>query len=234
MIDHKKKAAEKAFQMIKSGQVIGLGDGSTVLCLAELIASDRVLADSLTLTTSSRNTALKMGELGLSYTQISALQYVDRYFDGCDQFDRELNALKSGSGIHTTEKILAGMAAQFILMGDLEKYSEHLTSEFPLVVEIIPSAFVSVAGKIKSEFPQAAYAQRAAVTAHGNYLLELKFAFWPELSYLNTFLKMLPGVLDHSLFYRMANKAVISGPDGTKCWIRLRKNLSKKNVGKLH
>lgn len=45
---------------------------------------------------------------------------------------------------------------------------------------------------------------------------DLRFNRLPDLSSLNTIIKMLPGVVDHSLFFRMAARAVIAGPDGTK------------------
>jgi len=41
------------------------------------------------------------------------------------------------------------------------------------------------------------------------------------LSLLNTTIKMLPGVVDHSLFFRMAAKAVIALPEGTKIIVPL-------------
>jgi ribose 5-phosphate isomerase A len=128
MINYKKQSAKKAFEMIKPGQVIGLGDGATVLYLTDLIAINRALSESLTLTSSSTNTIYRMRELGLKFIHLSELKAVDFYFDGCDQFDQELNALKSAGGIHTIEKILAGMAREFVLIGDFDKYSESLSS----------------------------------------------------------------------------------------------------------
>jgi ribose 5-phosphate isomerase A len=72
--------------------------------LAELIAAHQDFAASLTLTSSSVKTMLRLAELGLTSTPLSEMKTVDLYFDGCDQFYRELNALKSGSGIHTVRK----------------------------------------------------------------------------------------------------------------------------------
>jgi ribose 5-phosphate isomerase A len=108
------------------------------------------------------------------------------------------------------------MTEEFILIGDLEKYSQDLTSDYPVVVEIIPDALKSVTEKLKAEFPLAAYSLRKALSERGNHLLELKFGHWPALDHLNTFIKMMPGVIDHSLFYYMAGRAIISGPDGTE------------------
>jgi ribose 5-phosphate isomerase A len=215
MVDYKKRAAEVAFGLIRPGQAIGLGDGSTVLHLVEMIAADAVLVPSLTLTSSSGKTMIRMEELGLTVIPLSELDMIDIYFDGCDQFDRELNAFKSGAGIHTTEKILAGMAGEFILMGDSGKFSECLTVNYPVVVEVIPAAISSVILKLEGMFLGVECTLRPSLSGQGNHLVDLRFNRLPELSFLNTTIKMLPGVVDHSLFFRMAGKAVIAGPEGT-------------------
>lgn len=215
MSNYKKQAAEKAFEFIKPGQTIGLGDGTTVLYLVDLITADSNLAASLKLTSSSEKTILRMKELGLTVIPLTDLEAVNSYYDGCDRFDRELNALKSGAGIHTIEKTLANMAGEFILMGDSDKFSEKLSGQYPVVVEIIPPALSSVIAKLKSAFPEAEGSLRSRLSVLGNHLLDLKFDQLPEPALLNTAIKMLPGVVDHSLFFRMATKAIISGPDGT-------------------
>jgi len=221
MSDYKKQAAETAFSLIKPGQIIGLGDGSTVLHLVDLIAADTAVAATIVLTSSSVRTMQRMKELGLTVAPLSSLKTVDSYFDGCDQFDSELNALKSGAGIHTMEKILAGMAGEFILMGDFGKFSERLTGAHPVVVEIIPAAITSVILKLENIFPGIEWSLRPSSSDHGNYLVDLRFAELPELFLLNTAIKMLPGVVDHSLFFHMAAKAVIAGPEGTKIIVPL-------------
>jgi len=221
MSDYKKQAAETAFSLIKPGQIIGLGDGSTVLHLVDLIAADTAVAATIVLTSSSVRTMQRMKELELTVAPLSNFKAVDSYFDGCDQFDSELNALKSGAGIHTMEKILAGMAGEFILMGDFGKFSERLTGTHPVVVEIIPAAISSVILKLENIFPGMEWSLRPSPSGQGNHLVDLRFAELPELSLLNTTIKMLPGVVDHSLFFRMAAKAVIALPEGTKIIVPL-------------
>lgn len=217
MKDYKKEAAEQAFQLIQPGQAIGLGDGATIHYLTQLIAADKQLTATLTLVSSSVKTVTLLQELDLPVQSLSDTVYVDIYFDGCDQFDRDLNALKSGSGIHTMEKIVASMANEFILVGDSGKFSAQFTSQFPIVIEIIPAALGTITSKLRDAFPHASIhlrQQENHLNDRGNHLLELRFDQWPDVDLLNTFIKMLPGVVDHSLFYHMATQAIISGPDG--------------------
>ncbi len=118
MTDYKMEAAKAALQFIKPGQIIGVGAGSTIANLVGLLAADSGLAASLTFATSSFKTAQLIIEKGLNIKAAEHLTRLDIYFDGCDQFDEQLNALKCGGGIHTSEKILASLADEFILLGD--------------------------------------------------------------------------------------------------------------------
>jgi ribose 5-phosphate isomerase A len=151
------------------------------------------------------------------------VKHLDIYFDGCDQFDQELNALKSGGGIHTSEKILASMAGEFILMGDDAKFAPQLDHTYPLVVEILPQAQQIVFSRLASIYPDATIKLRmsnqkdgAVISENGNLLADIQFTKLPGLQQLNIQVKMIPGIVEHSLFYQMATRAVIAGENGIR------------------
>jgi ribose 5-phosphate isomerase A len=223
MADYKMEAAQAAIKLIKSGESIGLGAGTTIANLVALLAAENSLASSLTLVSSSFKTTGLMMEHGLNVRSIALTKSLDIYFDGCDQFDNELNALKSGGGIHTSEKILASMAREFILIGDSAKFANRLDTTYPLVIEVLPVALPLVMRQLSCYFPDARIIIRmsdkkdgAAISDNGNLLLDVYFTQLPALDRLNVQVKMIPGVVEHSLFYRMAAKAIIAGPDGIK------------------
>ncbi len=54
----------------------------------------------------------------------------------------------------------------------------------------------------------------AVITENGNYLLDVYFESWPTLSSINPALKNISGVVETSLFYGMAHKAIIAGENG--------------------
>ena len=146
---------------------------------------------------------------------------IDIYFDGCDQLDRQLNALKSGGGIHTQEKLLANMAKQFVLIGDEAKLVDSFDLKYPLVLEILPQSVSFVPFKIIQLFAGTRSVMRMndkkdgpVITENGNYLVDVYFEKWPELSSINTNFKSVPGIVETSLFYQIANKAVIAGEKG--------------------
>jgi len=223
MSDYKLEAALAAMKHIKEGQTVGVGAGSTIANLINLIASESALASTLTLVSSSFTTAKLIMEKGLRLQSANTIKELDLYFDGCDQFDQELNALKSGGGIHTTEKILAAMACEFILIGDAGKFSAQLDVTYPLVIEVLHNALPFVMKHLNINFPDASLNLRmssqkdgALISDHGNYLVDIHFAALLPLEELNTKIALIPGVVAHSLFYRMAAMAIIAGQDGVK------------------
>jgi ribose 5-phosphate isomerase A len=221
MPDFKAEAAKAALQLIKPGQTIGLGAGSTIAHLVEMVSNNDRLKPSVIFTSSSFKTTNLLQERGLRVVSPSLLKHIDIYFDGCDQFDAELNALKSGGGIHTTEKILASMAKEFILIGDDGKYTEKLDTKYPLVVEILPQSLQIVLSRLATMFPGAQIKQRirtqkdgAVITENGNMLVDIYFEKVVAPEILNLEVKMIHGIVDHSLFYRMATKALLAGEKG--------------------
>jgi ribose 5-phosphate isomerase A len=220
MTDYKMEAAKAALQFIKPGKIIGFGAGSTIANLIGLIAADSGFATSLTFATSSFKTANLLMEKGLNIKAAEHLTKLDIYFDGCDQFDAQLNALKCGGGIHTSEKIMASLANEFILLGDAGKSVQSLDTTYPLVLEVLPIALQLVQQWIVKNIPTAKTTMRlstqkdgAVITENGNYLLDIYFTeLWP-LEKLNA-IKMVPGVVEHSLFVGIAKKAVVAGESG--------------------
>lgn len=219
--DYKKQAAAEAYKLITKDLIIGLGAGTSISHLVDMIAADKVLADSLTFTSSSFTTNGKLQANNLHVVPPAYLEKIDIYFDGCDQFDNDLNALKCGGGIHTIEKILAAMAKQFVLIGDSDKMVERLDTKYPLVIEVLPPALMYVRKKLAEQFPGVSLSLRncsnkdgATISEYGNYLIDVKFSTLPDLAELNTAVKMTPGVVDHSLFFGMATTAIVAGPNG--------------------
>lgn len=221
MEDYKLEAAKGGLNLIKAGQKIGFGAGSSIFYLIDMITKNEVLVQSLSFASSSFKTRQYLISKGLKSKLISSIEVLDIYFDGCDQFDKALNALKSGGGIHTSEKIMASAAKEFILVGDESKFAEKLDEKYPLVVEILPEALAFVLNKIQSIYPQSIITIRmacqkdgAVITENGNLLADISFSTIPNLAELNSKIKMIPGVVEHSLFYKIATKAVIAGKKG--------------------
>ncbi|PSL33324.1 ribose 5-phosphate isomerase A [Chitinophaga ginsengisoli] len=223
MTDHKQEAAKAAVSIINAGQTIGLGGGKTIAYLAELLAENPQLMQSLTVTSSSFETSVLLHAQGFRLVAPSFISRLDIYFDGCDVFDGALNALKSGGGIHTMEKLLASAADRFVLLGDAGKFQAALNPAFPLAIEFLPQALTIVKRRIGELFPGTRFVQRmssekngALISDNGNMLADIHFDTFPAPDQLNIQVKMIPGIVEHSLFYGMAHQAIISGADGVR------------------
>ena len=81
MTDYKVEAAKAALSLIKNGQTIGLGAGSTVAHLINLISQENDLANSLIFTSSSFKTTTNLLEHGLRVQSPAHLKQLDIYFD---------------------------------------------------------------------------------------------------------------------------------------------------------
>ncbi len=223
MTDHKYEAAKAAVALVNAGQTVGLGGGKTIAYLAEMLAADVQLMQSLTVTSSSFDTTVLLHEKGFRLVTPSLISNLDIYFDGCDVFDGQLNALKSGGGIHVMEKLLAAAADKFVLLGDAGKFQTALNPKYPIAIEFLPQALGVVRRKIALLFPGTRFVQRmssektgAVISDNGNMLADVYFDVFPDLEALDIRVKMIPGVVGHSLFYRMAHQAVVSGDDGVQ------------------
>jgi ribose 5-phosphate isomerase A len=233
-MDLKKEAARAAFSLLKNGTAIGLGAGATIAWLAGYIREAIDQGLTLSVYTSSEETKLLLEKSGIQVAENSEADTLDQYFDSCDQLDHELNALKSGAGIHTSEKLLAAMAKEFILLGDEAKYVSAFDIKFPLVLEVLPQAHAFVQKKMADIFPAVSLQTRQSVdrnsyrkTINGNYLIDCYFKNWPDPQYAQLQAKSIPGVVEISLFYHMASKAIIAGQTATLLYEKIDKAISR-------
>jgi len=222
-IDLKRIAAGEALKFVRRGHTIGFGAGSTMAHMVDLLHGDKSLAGAVTILTSSYTTKCLLENYGFPVRETGSTAGIDLYFDGCDQFDRHLNALKSGGGIHTREKVLASMATRFIIVGDEGKYAEKLGPAYPLVLEVIPEALAFVSARVKDLFNPRECRVRladkkdgAVITENGNYLVDTWFDLFPDPARIEEELNHIPGLLEHSLFYNLASGAVIAGAGGIR------------------
>ncbi|MDB5279160.1 MAG: rpiA [Ferruginibacter sp.] len=220
-MDFKKAAAVKAAGLIQSGQIIGLGAGSTIAYMVTWLAEQVQNGLQIQLLTSSFTTRQLLLQNGFTVLPAADVEKIDLYFDGCDQVDHNLQALKSGGGIHTREKLLAAMATRFIIAGDDSKYVDRFTTQCPLVIELLPEALRYVTARIQQLFPGTKTDLRmgnkkdgATITDNGNYLMDVWFDKWPDLESLNLTMKNITGVVETSLFYNLVTKVIIAGNEG--------------------
>lgn len=217
--DLKKECAKEALKYIKNDTIIGLGGGSTISHLIRYIKEDKNL--KVKVVTPSFKTKLLCIENGLEVLHTFSVDKVSVAFDGCDEVDENLNALKSGGGIHTKEKLIASMSEDYILLVDKAKFSKTLTFKHPVVLEVLPDALKYVEGKVKElggipTLRTSSSKDGGTITESGNLLIDAAFSDVKDIEKLEQDLNDITGVFDISLFTKVVTKVLITDEEGTR------------------
>lgn len=217
----KNRCAKEALSLIEGGMIVGLGGGGTVQCLVELIAEKGL---DIQVVSPSFQTASHCVARGLIVVPTWSVDNVDIAFDGCDEVDMHLNALKSGGAIHTKEKIIASMAKRYVLLVDGSKVFERLPFAHSVTIEIVPESLGYVRkalAKLGADVSMRTSAAKDGYTMsdHGNMIMEAKFDGVEDPKRLNRQLCGITGIVDTSLFVGKVDLVLCVDENGTR-WIQ--------------
>lgn len=137
--------ARSAIEYVPSGEVIGVGTGSTANFFIDELAAikDRIRGT----VASSEATAARLRSHGIPVLELHAVEAIPVYIDGADEITNEGAMIKGGGGALTREKIIASASQKFICIADRSKLVGVL-GNFPLPVEVVPMARAVVARKL--------------------------------------------------------------------------------------
>ena len=208
--DQKKlNAAKAALEYIESGIVLGVGTGSTVNYLIDLLPTVKNNIDAVV---SSSNATTGLLEIqGFEVSQLNAVGDVDLYIDGADEATKHRQLIKGGGGALTREKILAGASRRFVCIIDDSKQVGMLGT-FPLPIEVIPMAQAFVARKLVRMRGQPVWRENF-LTDNGNHILDihnLKISNPPEME---SRINQIPGVVTVGLFAQRPADVLLIGND---------------------
>ena len=212
----KRRAAERAVEMITDGQVVGLGTGSTSRFAIEVLG--RRVGEGLRVqgVATSEATAEMARGLGIEVLGLNDVSTVDVTIDGADEIDEAFDMIKGGGGALTREKLVALASRQRVYIVDETKLVERLGERWPVPVEVIPFAWQHAAAQIAGlgcEPQLRLKDNRPFETDNGNYILDCRFAGIDEPRHVETCLKLTPGVIECGLFVGVADVLVIGWPD---------------------
>ncbi|MDR7272316.1 ribose 5-phosphate isomerase A [Pelomonas saccharophila] len=209
----KQLVGRAALDYVPTGQILGVGTGSTVDCFIDALAASGIAIPGA-VSSSERSTQrlLKHGIKVLDATEVERLAV---YIDGADEIDGRGFMVKGGGAALTREKIVADLADQFVCIADESKLVQTL-GKFPLPVEIIPMAAAQLSRRFARMGGQATL-RAGVVTDNGGHILDVRglaitdpLAFEAEVS-------QWPGVVTVGVFARhKASVCLLGGADGVK------------------
>jgi len=215
----KEAAGRAAAKLVRNGDVVGLGTGSTAY-FAVVAIGERVKAGlKIVGIPTSVATADLARQLGIPLTTLDEHPQIDITIDGADEIDPQLNLIKGGGGALLREKVVASVTRKMVVVGDSTKIVPAL-GKFPLPVEIIPFARTVIEKKIASLGATTKLRMRPDgqpfVTDNGNHILDCTFGRIADPPALARELNGIPGVVEHGLFIGLAKVALVGRGGGAE------------------
>ena len=210
--EEKQKVADKIASMVKDGDIIGVGSGSTAY-LALLKIADRIRTEQLQIHAIPTSQEIKMACAKLGIPQTSLLEHKPNWtFDGADEIDPNHNMIKGRGGAMFKEKLLISSSPQTFIIADPSKMVSKLGSRFPVPVEIFPDALIHADQALRSLSPVDIKLRMAQgkdgpiITENGNLILDVWFDNIPDN--LENAIKSITGVIESGLFMHYEVKII--------------------------
>ena len=215
-MNDKQLVAIEAAKLATNGMLIGLGTGSTANYFIEALA-ERQTKEGLNIQTiaSSTISAIKAQNCGLALVAISQISQIDLYVDGADEITPKLSLLKGRGQDLVMEKLLATAAKQFVVVADKSKLVSRIGEKFVIPIEVMPNAWQMVKQQLEKhggngDIRLNASQDNVAISAQGNYILDMKFPTSLDDKTLNDLLNATPGIVEHGIFYGLARQVLIA------------------------
>lgn len=217
----KELVAQEIAKRVKSGDVIGVGTGTTVDAALEAIGK-RVKLEGLIVSVvpTSLQSAWRCQELGLTVLNTGYNGYLSWGFDGADQVTKERWAIKGKGAALLQEKILAKKCKKFIVIVDQSKLVENLGVGCPIPVEVIPEGLILAKAGL-SELGAKDLTVRTGSGKHGPVITErgnviIDATFNKITANLEAQIKSVTGVVESGLFVGYISEVLVGDDRGVR------------------
>lgn len=226
----KRAAGHAAIELVRDGMRLGLGTGSTTAFAIEALGA-RIRAENLDvvgvptsfqaerLARSAGVPLTTLDALGLD-TLASSEAVLDLAFDGADEVDPEGRLIKGRGAAHVREKVVASLAARFVVLIDPSKEVARLGTKRPVPVEVLPMAAPAVERTLRrlGAEPELRLGQAKdgpVVTDQGLWVIDARFPSIAAPETLAAEIDRTPGVLGHGLFLNLTTDVIVGEADGS-------------------
>ena len=211
----KQKTGIEAAKLVKNGDIVGLGTGSTAAFMIEELGR-RTRDEGLKIT--GIPTSFQASQLARRYdipvSTLDDVERIDLAIDGADEVDPQKNLIKGGGAAHTREKVIDYLAERFIVIVDDSKLVKRLGEKFPVPVEVIPMALAPVLRRLKSLGGESTLRlgvkkDGPVITDQGNFVVDVKFPYIEDPETMETTLNNIPGVVENGIFVDCADLIIV-------------------------
>lgn len=205
----KANAARAALEYIVPGTVLGVGTGSTVNILIDMLPDvrDRIQA----IVSSSKASTALLKERGFEVKTLNEIGDIDVYVDGADECNKHLQLIKGGGGALTREKVLAAAARRFVCIADDSKLVGMLGT-FPVPIEVLPMAQEFVSRRLLKMRGNPVW-RDGFVTDNGNHILDVDGLQIPNPVEMEARINRIPGVVTVGIFADRPADILLIGDD---------------------
>jgi ribose 5-phosphate isomerase A len=212
-LEKKRRAAQAALRYIESGMVLGVGTGSTVNQLIELLKDRKIQLSGAV--SSSRQTSERLQAARIPELDLNTSGDLELYVDGADEATADGALIKGGGAALTREKVVAAASKRFVCIIDDSKLVPVLGA-FPLPVEVIPMARSYVARQLVKLGGVPVW-REGVTTDNGNPILDVHNLKLNDPKAFESAVNQIPGVVTVGLFARRrADVLIVAGDDGVR------------------
>ncbi|MBD1363315.1 ribose 5-phosphate isomerase A [Mucilaginibacter sp. ZT4R22] len=200
----KQKVAQQIAGMVKDGDILGVGSGSTVY-MALLAIAERIKAEKLNVLAIPTSVEISMflSKLGIPMTTLFE-HTPDWLFDGADEVDPKNSLIKGRGGAMFKEKLLIASSPLNYIIVDDTKIVDKIGTNFPIPIEVFPQALLHVEAELKKLGANSIVLRPAkgkdgpVITENNNLILDCRFDEVPDT--MERDIKSITGVIESGLF----------------------------------
>jgi ribose 5-phosphate isomerase A len=216
-----KEAVSLILKEISSGEILGIGTGSTVNLFIDALAPH--LNHFKGVVSSSEASTARLQHHGFHVFDANEVNGLIAYVDGADEINAQGQMIKGGGGALTREKIVASMSQQFICICDSTK-QVNILGKFPLPIEVIPLSSNHIQRLLEQKWGGQVSLRTVKnkpseifVTDNGAWILDVSGLNIEHPKAFEMELNQIPGVISNGIFaLNPANTLIVSSSAGVK------------------
>lgn len=211
----KRSVGLEAAGMVKDRDVVGLGTGSTAVYMIEELGR-RVRDEGLKISgiPTSFDSAVLARKHGVPVRTLDDVDHIDIAIDGADEVDPQKQLIKGRGAAHLREKIIDGMAVQFVVVVDESKLVDRLGTKCAVPLEVLPLAVNPVLARLEDmggspTLRMGVSKDGPVITDQGNMVIDVRFNGIDDPRKMESTLNNIPGILENGLFIDLATTILI-------------------------